>query len=271
MAGLQHDTALKGEGPYEASLSPDWELWGPNGGYLSAIALRAAGRAAPSEHRPVSYTCHYLSNGAFAPTDVTVEPLREGRQAWCQAVSLRQGARNLLQAQVWTTSGTGGPTAEPATPPQAPLPDSLEQLPEADPQLPGGRFRNNFDRRPVLSDPAFLRQGRFLQWFRFRDYDGAADPFLDASRFLLLIDTMVLPAHVHGQGGRIDYQAMTLSMAAAIHEPAFDADWLLVESCSNRAAGGAIYGEVRVWTADQRLVASGSSVMLVLDRNRPIK
>src|SRR5688500_10807325 len=43
MGNLQEDTRVEGrDGRYTAKLSPDWDFWTPNGGYLSAIALRAA-------------------------------------------------------------------------------------------------------------------------------------------------------------------------------------------------------------------------------------
>lgn len=53
------------DGRYLAHLSEDWEIWGPNGGYLAAIALRAAGSVAQIE-RPASFYCHFLSSPAFA-------------------------------------------------------------------------------------------------------------------------------------------------------------------------------------------------------------
>ena len=41
MGDLAIDTAVEGsDGRYRARLSRDWEIWGPNGGYLAAIALR---------------------------------------------------------------------------------------------------------------------------------------------------------------------------------------------------------------------------------------
>ena len=41
------DTRLEGgDGRYRALVSKDWEIWGPNGGYMAALALRAAGREA---------------------------------------------------------------------------------------------------------------------------------------------------------------------------------------------------------------------------------
>ena len=45
MGDLAADTAVEplGDGRYRASVSRDWEIWGPMGGYIASIALRAAG------------------------------------------------------------------------------------------------------------------------------------------------------------------------------------------------------------------------------------
>lgn len=49
MGDLAEDTAPEslGEGRYRVTLSQDWEIWGPMGGYVAACALRAAGEANP--------------------------------------------------------------------------------------------------------------------------------------------------------------------------------------------------------------------------------
>ena len=45
MGDFDIDTRVEGSGGrYRANISREWEIWGPNGGYVAAIALRAAGR-----------------------------------------------------------------------------------------------------------------------------------------------------------------------------------------------------------------------------------
>jgi acyl-CoA thioesterase-2 len=44
MGDLEADTAVEpvGDGRYQATLSAEWEIWGPMGGYVAAVALRPA-------------------------------------------------------------------------------------------------------------------------------------------------------------------------------------------------------------------------------------
>ena len=52
MGALQQDTAITRDGErLTALLDPAWNIWGPNGGYVASIALRAAGAVAPEGHR----------------------------------------------------------------------------------------------------------------------------------------------------------------------------------------------------------------------------
>ena len=65
---------------YTAKLSPDWEIWGPNGGYLASVALRAAGLAT-GRARPASLVGHFLGVAAFDRVDLDVDILRTSRFA----------------------------------------------------------------------------------------------------------------------------------------------------------------------------------------------
>ena len=85
----------------------DWEIWGPCGGYVAAIALRAAGAESPFA-RPASFFCHYLSVAAFAPVDLVVTPLRAGRTVLAQRVEMSQEGRPVLQAMVWSVGDVEG-------------------------------------------------------------------------------------------------------------------------------------------------------------------
>ncbi|MBU1288922.1 MAG: thioesterase family protein [Alphaproteobacteria bacterium] len=47
---------------WAVDLRADWGLWSPAGGFISALALRAAGEATRLP-RPASMTCHFLRMG----------------------------------------------------------------------------------------------------------------------------------------------------------------------------------------------------------------
>ena len=73
MGDFALDTAVEGgDGRYRGILSEDWRIWGPNGGYVAAVALRAAG-AATHLTRPASFACQFLSVAEFGAIDIDVD------------------------------------------------------------------------------------------------------------------------------------------------------------------------------------------------------
>ena len=74
MGDLERDTRLTGgDGQYTITLSEDWRIMGPNGGYMAAVALRAAGMEAAIP-RPASISCHFISVPRLSPTSRTIGP-----------------------------------------------------------------------------------------------------------------------------------------------------------------------------------------------------
>ena len=70
MADFSLDTAVRGDaGRYRATLSPEWEVWGPLGGYVAALALRAMGAESPLR-RPASFSCLFLSVAHFGSVEL---------------------------------------------------------------------------------------------------------------------------------------------------------------------------------------------------------
>src|ERR1700733_5120417 len=195
MAGFANDTAIREEnGKLLATLSRDWEIWGPNGGYIASIALRAAGSVVPADHRPATFSCQYLSTGQFADVEIDADAVRKGRNVWCTNVALRQGEKRLLQAQVWTTNKTDGPAKVDRLMPSVASPANLRTWSELFPDKVGTGFPfwNNFEGRPA----SFLVEGKadprgsvIQDWNRFLDFAPTEDPFLDSARALVMIDT----------------------------------------------------------------------------------
>ncbi|MHB1583073.1 MAG: acyl-CoA thioesterase [Acidimicrobiales bacterium] len=282
MGDLSADTAVVGEdGRYRAELSADWEIWGPNGGYLAAVALRAAA-AHCGLPKPASFLCHFLGVAGFAEVDLEVETIREARRAASMRVSMRQGGRRVLEALVWAVQdGLDGLAHDAAPPPPVPghrsLPTAEELLEGGAAQGPAPAFFSNLEQRPVdwIADWEHRPGGDPVQrcWYRFRPVATFDDPWLDAGRLLVMVDTFQWPAAARGHaGGTVGHVAPSLDLACRFHrlDRARTAEWLLVEARSPAAADGLVGGTAAVWDADGRLLASGGQQMLCRPAPPPV-
>ncbi len=261
----RHTTIVGDDGAFTATLDRSFEIWGPNGGYLSAIALRAADATAAAGHRPASITVQYIGRAQFGAVEVAIETVRTGASALF-FVTMTQGGTRFLVAQVWTTARDSGPVGTALAMPDVALPHDLEALEAAVARTgqPLNPFWQHFDVR-VFGDPLARNPDdpRVLRWFRYRDFPADADLFLDAGRALLLIDTLVWPAHCRGLDEAPAYLAPSLDVAAWFHA-ARGGEWLLLDVAADQAGGGLIHGTARVWGLDGRLVAAGASGLAVL-------
>jgi acyl-CoA thioesterase II len=271
MASLEQDTRLSGDdGRFTAQLSRAWEIWGPNGGYLAAIALRAAGKLAKIP-RPVSLHVHYLRPARFEEVGVHVQVLQSGRSAESLAVNMEQGGKPVLTALVRTATPCEGlvhrvvEAPEVVAPAEAPDSESL-RLAEH-PRFP---FWENFDRR-VLQPESWARPRaalppRWLEWLRYRTPVPSEDAFLQAARSAILIDTMCWPAAwLHHAEER--FIAPSLDLTVWFHAPT-PSDWLLVDARADVAEAGLIGGTARVWSEQGALIASGGSQLLCMPVGR---
>jgi acyl-CoA thioesterase II len=262
------DTRLDGrDGRYRASLSKDWEIWGPNGGYLAAIALRAAGREARIP-RPAAASFHFLSVARFDEVEVAVAPLRMGRSAESLRVSIAQGGRAVLEGMVRTAAACDGLEHDATSPPAVPGPERLktaDELRDPDSDYVPHPFWQNLEARPL--SPERFREGPrrrdpvWREWYRFRPRATFDDPWVDAGRLLLLIDTLSWPAAVQAHPDPA-YQAPNLEVAAWFHRSAPESEFLLVDTECPVAEAGLMGTAARVWSRDGRLLASGGAQLL---------
>ena len=264
MGDLQDDTRLEGGGGrYRGWLSPDWEIWGPNGGYLAVLALRAAGAEAAIP-RPASFAGHFLAVGRFDAVDVSVDVIRRGKRSESLRVTLTQEGRPLLEALVRTAADGPGLEHRFGQAPHAPEPETLQSMDELrDPEWPVYPFWQNLDTRPLhperFGEPPQARDPVHTEWFRFRPRATFADPFVDAGRSLLLIDTMSWPAACRPHQPNMEFIAPNLDVNAWFHDAAPDEEWLLGDHECRVAAGGLMGTTGRVWSRDGRLLASGGA------------
>lgn len=271
MADLGEDTAVVAiegaPGRYRGRLRAAWEIWGPMGGYVAAVALRAAG-AHTDLSRPASLFCHYLVPGAFDEVEAEVRTLRRGRSTESMAVTLWQGDRRVLEATVMATAGGEALDHHDPKPPDVPGPDAcpdiVDLLPDdAEPPYP---FWRNYDARIVdWIDPWPPRVQLPPVWQEWLRVDGGTwdDPWVDACRTTVLADVAGWPAaHRHHAWADPPWWAPSLDLYVAYHQTPVPDEWLLVDGWSPVAADGLVAGQVKVWSASGRLVASGASQLL---------
>jgi acyl-CoA thioesterase len=241
---------------FTATVHDDWEIWGPEGGYVAAIALRAAGAVSPFA-RPASFFCHYLAVAAFAPVDLTVTTRRAGRTVLSQRVEMTQDGRPILDAMVWSVGQIEGLVHEDGEAPDVPDPDELPSEPERH-----FNFWDNFDQRPIDYFEAWPPPGpaepTWRTWVRCRPTATVADPWVDAARTLVVLDVMSWPSgsrpHAHRSPPFI---APSLDLYASFQHPGTAEEWLLLDGHSPVAGDGLLSWNGRVWTRDRKLVASG--------------
>jgi acyl-CoA thioesterase len=272
MGDLAEDTSVEEiePGRYRAHLSREWEIWGPNGGYLAVIALRAAG-ASTSLSRPATFTCHFLGVADFDDVELEVRPLRESRRAASLAVTMRQHDKPVLEAITWVI----GDDLEGLEHAAAPIPDvaapdglpSVRELLDESQRGPYHQFWSNFDERPLRWvgnwEEREPDEPEFRSWFRYVPRDTFTDPFVDAGRALLLVDTLGWPAATRAyRPDEVAFYAPSIDVTARFHALGSDSPWLLAEARSPVARDGLVAATASVWAADGRLLATGGQQML---------
>ncbi|MGP8059869.1 MAG: acyl-CoA thioesterase [Acidimicrobiales bacterium] len=268
MGDLADDTAVRhlGGGHYRGRLERAWEIWGPEGGYVASLALRAAGAESPFD-RPATFACHYLAVAEFAPVELSVTTLRRARTACSQRVTMNQGDRTILEALVWSVGSVEGLEHHQVEPPDVPGPDGVASIEELAGERPPFAFWDNFDQRPLnyLVDwpPAEPLDPVWRSWLRFRPTATFEDPWVDAARALVLLDVVSWPAgHRQHAWRQPDFTAPSLDLAVAFHEPDPGAEWLLADGHAPTAGQGLLGWQGRLWSPARRLIASGSGQAL---------
>jgi acyl-CoA thioesterase len=254
VAAFDLATAVRrGADGWQAEVDPGWGVGGrPNGGYLLAMAARAAVAATGRPH-PLATSAHFLKPPRPGPAELHATELRDGRALSAARVTLRQDGQACLEALV--TTGTLDPADAPdwqapdGPPALPPLADCLQGMPD----LPGGIHVGLLDHVDIRVDPAtsgWLRgraAGRLEMrgWVRFRD-GRPPDPLA------LLQAVDALPPASFELG--VARWAPTVEMTVLVRGLPADG-WLACAVRGRLWQGGWFDEEAEVWDAGGRLVA----------------
>jgi acyl-CoA thioesterase len=274
MGDLEVDTRLTGgDGRWTAELDESWAIWGPCGGYVAAVLLRAVG-AHSSFPRPATLSVNFLGVARFAPVELVAETLQAGKRSQCIRVSMTQDGRPISHAVAWTVAapdGREGLEYDWTEWPGLPGPDGLDNFEDLRPgEAPFFPFWQNMESRPTnwLSPEEWdlvRPQAPVLQnWYRLRPTPTFDDPFLEAARVAMVLDLMGWPAVVRAlQPGQDEtWMAPNLDVNVTFHRPPGDSEFLLLDAAAPLAEGGTIGAVGRVWSEDHRLLASSIYQML---------
>jgi acyl-Coa thioesterase superfamily protein/acyl-CoA thioesterase superfamily protein len=239
-----------------AELDPGWDVGGGilNGGYLLAVAARAAVLADPHPH-PVALSASYLRATAPGPAAVAVTPGTTGRTLAHATVALVTDAGPTLQVQATTATLGADDVPQWSSPaPDVPAPDDcLNAAPGASlggHPVPAIGLRHRVETRmdPATAGWALGRPSGepvMRAWVRLAD-GREPDPFA------LILFADVLPPTIWGMGlfgwaPTVQLQVLVRALPAP--------GWCLLESRASEVAGGWIDEDYWIWDSTGRLVA----------------
>jgi acyl-CoA thioesterase len=244
---------------WRGSLSPEWAVWGPHGGYLAAIALRAA-MARSRLARPASFQCHFLATGAFAPVELRVESLGGGKRAESLRVAVWQQDLLLASATVWMVDDDlEGFEHDFALAPEVARPEALRGYQE----LAGPEYAEWYPVwRSIEGRPLRWReppgQPEWRCWLRFNQTK-IPDRQADALRQLFWLDFPGWNAATSAHGWPFRFLAPNLDLTVQFHHFAPGSEWMLADGVAPMARDGLVGCVARMWSEGGELLATGSS------------
>ena len=248
--------ALDSPDRFRATIASGWDILGnANGGYLLAIAARAASETAGGR-LPASITAHFLSPGRPGPAIIDTRIEKAGRRFTTVSATMADESRPMLAMLGSFVDIDMEPhplTRVEATPPEMPPPDDCIPIEPTETFPPP--FMGKVELR-MQPDDAQMTSGvpRFRGWFRLRDEEP-----IDSFGLLVAVDAFpptIFAAHVP-----IGWTP-TLELTAHVRgvpEPG----WLRCEFTTRFISGGYVEEDGEVWDGSDRLVAQSRQLALL--------
>ncbi|MFZ4586062.1 MAG: acyl-CoA thioesterase [Acidimicrobiia bacterium] len=172
MSRFAEDTAVErvGGGQYRAHITDRWSIGsGPNGGYLSAILVRAMqASVADADHALRVFNVHFLAPPTWGDADVLVSVERAGRTLTSVTARIVQSGRPLVVAMAAFGASRTSPEfathdALPYALPSAGAPAPLAEVPDG---VPAIAQRYGYE---IVDDPRITGEPVLGGWLRLED------------------------------------------------------------------------------------------------------
>ena len=103
------------------------------------------------------------------------------------------------------------------------------------------------------------------EWQKFVPTATFDDPFVDAGRYVLFLDTLSWPAGAQPYPGPDrEFMAPNLDVTAWFHRLAPESEWLLTDHDGPIAQNGLVGTHGRIWSQDRKLIASGGAQLMCI-------
>jgi acyl-CoA thioesterase len=258
------DTAVEdlGDGRFGAAMSERWWVErGPNGGYVSAVILRAIQAAAVSERAPRSLTVQFPCAPVAGPVEIVVKTEREGRTVTFLSARMEQeGKLQATALAVLADDLDASGFAELRMPAVEPPSELYSPDPEQVPGMP--TMFQNYSVRQALGGEAFSGGAPHSGlWIRARE-----PRLLDAPLAAAILDAWFPAPFIRlerpAPAPTIDY---TVHFRATLPEPGASAeDPYLATFRSGLARGGFFEEDGELWSQDGSLLAQSRQLALLL-------
>ena len=247
-----------GDGLWEATVSSRWSIDGvPNGGFLMALGLEAAGREIPHPD-PLSMNSHFLGRTMPGKAEIRTRVIKQGRSLSVGAVDLVQNGRVTVTSLVtWgDLAGFAGPSGPLLSPPG--IPGETSARPDSQ-MGEDTTFTTQFDYRmpaAIAMGASGQPTGRAEAFGRMRFLDGRPP---DLFSMPLITDGFPPAVFQLGHYGWAPTLEMTVHFRAR-PQPG----WLTVSVNTRHLLNGTFEEDCYVWDSTGTLVAMSRQLALTL-------
>ena len=250
---------LVSDGCFRAQISEDfWVQAGPNGGYLTALALRAAAACVPEPSRaPRSIHARFLSPPRAGTCEVHTELRKRGRAMTTIIVRMQQESRIFLEASVCFSEPFSSIAFQDARMPEALPIGEGEPMPKLIP------LNHRFDMVRAIGG-AFRASPRALSggYLRF------ADPRpIDTIALAALWDSWPPAVFARAMEQRFRGAVPTVEASCFFRAPArviAAGEHVLMQVESTAAGDGFVEEDAEIWTTDGVLLAQSRQLALLM-------